>query len=366
MRRSKVRFGLLMVAVAMLVFLILFQQSLANALLRAFTGAISNQTAPVLVYSVDGQRVLQGSIITPDLEAQIASVEGIAASGRLSVGTFSVTADNELLDATIIGYERADLGAPQNLDEGRLPDKDGEVVASLESRADGFDLGETVRVEPGGLELTIVGLARESQLNVGPTLFASAATFGEAVKARNPDAGALLPNVIALQPAAGVSDAELVERVNAVNLDLDALTRDDAASKTPGVQQVRQSFNIVFVLYGLVVPLVTGLFFLILTFQKANALTLLRAIGAPSRRLVISLLIQVLVVLAGGLIIGIAGSAGVTSGRIGDLDVRFEWGPAVFWLVVLTVLGVLSSLVAARRVLRIDPMAATTGAGVGR
>ena len=39
----------------------------------------------------------------------------------------------------------------------------------------------------------------------------------------------------------------------------------------------------IFLLYGLVVPLVTGLFFLIITVQKAGSLTLLRAIGAPRR-----------------------------------------------------------------------------------
>ena len=46
MRRAKVRFGLLMGAVGLLVFLILFQQSLQNGLLTAFVGAIRNQSAP--------------------------------------------------------------------------------------------------------------------------------------------------------------------------------------------------------------------------------------------------------------------------------------------------------------------------------
>ena len=68
MARAKVRFGLLIAAIALLVFLILFQQSLQNGLITSFIGAIRNQSAPVLVYSVDGQRTIQGSIITPDLE----------------------------------------------------------------------------------------------------------------------------------------------------------------------------------------------------------------------------------------------------------------------------------------------------------
>ena len=69
--------------------------------------------------------------------------------------------------------------------------------------------------------------------------------------------------------------------INAQSDDLDALTRDQAADEAPGVAQVRQSFQVIFLLYALVVPFVTGLFFLIITVQKAGALTLLRAIGAP-------------------------------------------------------------------------------------
>ena len=43
---------------------------------------------------------------------------------------------------------------------------------------------------------------------------------------------------------------------------------------------------------------------------------------------------------------------------------RFETRAVVVWTVVLMLLGVLSSLFSARRVLRIDPVEATTGAGV--
>ena len=67
-RRAKVRFGLLMAAIALLVFLILTQQALQSGLITSFIGAIERQSAPVLVYSVDGQRTLQGSVITPSLE----------------------------------------------------------------------------------------------------------------------------------------------------------------------------------------------------------------------------------------------------------------------------------------------------------
>ena len=83
MRRAKVRFALLISAIGLLVLLILAQQAIQNGLITSFIGAIERQSAPVLVYSVDGQRTLQGSIITPPLEKTIDSVDGVAKSGRI-------------------------------------------------------------------------------------------------------------------------------------------------------------------------------------------------------------------------------------------------------------------------------------------
>jgi putative ABC transport system permease protein len=129
------------------------------------------------------------------------------------------------------------------------------------------------------------------------------------------------------------------------------------------VSQVEQSFTIIFLLYALVVPCVTGLFFLIVTFQKAGSLTLLRAIGAPAGRLVSSLLIQVLIIVVTGLVLGTLLYYPVSQQTLGGLPLRFETEAVLFWTVLLVVLAVASALLSARRVFQIDPMTATTGAG---
>ena len=373
MARAKVRFALLIAAIALLVFLILFQQSLQNGLITGFIGAIRDQNAPVLVYSVDGQRVLQGSVITPEMEAQVRSAPGVGEVGPIGQGTFtgspSGNDDGETFDTTIIGYELGPdgdgIGAPSTVVDGRLPMADDEAVVSDADVQLGYGIGDTVTLLPGGKQITVVGVALDVQLNVSPTLFVSYDTYLDAIASVNPDAGAPLPNVLGVVPADGVSDEEVVESINAQSLELDALTRDDAAAETPGVAQVQQSFNIIFLLYGLVVPCVTGLFFLIITFQKANSLTLLRAIGAPAGRLVSSLLIQVGIIICAGLLVGTLLYYPVSQLNLGGLALRFETGAVIFWSVLLLTLGLASSLVAARRVLRIDPIEATTGQGVG-
>jgi putative ABC transport system permease protein len=367
MRRATARFGLLIAAVGLLVFLILTQQALQDGLITSFVGAIRQQSAPVLVYSTDGQKTLQGSVIPSLLEQGIRAVDGVEAAGRIGQGTFTVRVDGDdtTSDAAIIGAEDPALGGITVVDEGRAAEAAGEAVGS----ASDFSVGDRVRVVPVGVpggegpELEVVGVVEEGQLQVTPTLFTSWTGYEAAARAANPDAEAVLPNVIGLRPDDGTTDEQLVEAVNAVSEDAEALTRAQAATDTPGVGQVRQSFQVIFLLYGLVVPLVTGLFFLIVTFQKSASLTLLRAVGADSGTLVRSLLVQVVLVVAGGLVIGTGLYWPLSQQTVGAIVLRFDAAAVAVWSALLLGLGLLSALVAARRVLQIDPIEATTGGG---
>jgi len=365
-RRAKVRFGLLVASIALLVLLILFQQALQDGLVTSFVGAIRNQSAPVVVYSVDGRRTLQGSVVTPDLEQRVRAVEGIGRAGRLGQGTVTVETDHDGSESVaVIGYDTEGLGSPTSLVEGRLPGGDGEAVALASAADRGFDVGDRLTVEPGGYELRVVGLADEVGLQATTTLFTDYGTYERTVAAANPDARGALPSAVTIEPAEGVTAAELVERINEAVPEAEALTRADAADRSPGVAQVRQSFQLIFLLFALVVPLVTGLFFLIVTLQKAGSLTLLRAVGVPAGALVRSLLVQALGVLVAGIALGVLLYWPLSGRVIGDIPLTFSPVAVAAWSGLLLALGVLSTLFAARRVLAIDPIEATTGSGVG-
>ncbi len=364
-RRAPVRFALLVGAIGLLVFLILFQQALQSALITSFVGGVRNQTAPVLVYNVDAQRTLQASAIPPPLEEQVRSVEGVAAVVRVEQDTFTVRVDGaEPSDAAIVGADDADRVRPVELSGGRRPSAVGEAVGSDTD----FEVGDEVEVVPPAdgepAILTVVGVASDVQLSVSPTLFTDGETFATAARAASPGTAGSLPNALALFPADGVTAEEVVAAVDAAAPDAEALTREDAADTSPGVAQVRQSFQVIFLLYGMVVPLVTGLFFLIVTLQKSGSLTLLRAIGAPTSTLARSLLLQVGLVLGAGLLVGIALYAPLTGARVGGLALRFDPAAVLTWTVLLVVLGLISALASLRRVLRIDPVEATVGAGI--
>lgn len=373
-RRAKTRFTALAVAVGLLVFLVLFQQGLRDGLITQFIGAIRNQNAPVLVYGEQARRNLEGSQVRPDQQATVATVEGVARVGRLGEGTFTVSTPvtraesaprDRLTDAVIFGFEidgdAAGLGAPTTLIAGRLPTAPGEAVASERNRSEGFDLGDVVRVEPDGVEMTVVGLAADINYSVAPTLFTAWGTYEDARRTRNPDALEVFPTVLVVELTVDADETDVLARIDAIE-GIEALTRQQAEDASPGVAAVSQSLNTVIGLLLLTALLVIGLFVLIITVQKAAALTLLRAIGARRSTLVRALLGQTAMVVGAGVVIGGALLAAVAPAA-SDIGVQFRLGQVVSMGVVTVLLSLVASWAAVRRVLRIDPLSATTTQG---
>ncbi len=360
MRRAKLRFGLLTGAVALLVFLIIFQQTLAAALLGFFTGGLEHQSAEVLVYHEDARRSVEGSIVLPGQLEAVAAVEGVAAAAPLGENTFTARVAGELTDAVLVGYELGGPGEPTRLVEGRLPRTEGEAVASSVDADNGFGIGEVVEIVPGDYPVTVVGLAADSRFNVLPTLFVSYPTYEAAVVAANPDARAVPPTLVAVHPAPGVEPSVLAARITRLVDGVEALDRATAVDSLPAVRSIRSSFRVVLGLAFIVVVLVTGFFFLILTVQKAQALTLLRAVGASSGYLVRNLAAQVISVTLAGVVLAAAllGVASVASSEAFPI----EADPRLILTTGASVLALalLASLAAIRRVTRIDPATATT------
>jgi putative ABC transport system permease protein len=367
MRRAKLRFGLLTGAVALLVFLILFQQSLAGTLLGTFTGGLEHQSATVVVFGADARRNVEGSRVTPEQVEAVAAVDGVDDAAPIGESTFSVDAGGEeLVDASIFGYEPGRPGAPTTLREGRLPVSDFEAVASAADAGDGFAIGSVVTVVPGDLEIEIVGSADDINFNVQPTLFTTYATYETLVRTTNPQAPVVLPSLVGVHEDPGVVPAEVAARINAAVQGIDAVDRETAVASLPGVSSIQQSFAIILGLAFIVVVLLTGFFFLIITVQKTTSLTLLRAVGAGSRYLLFNLVVQVVVViglgvaLAVGLLLFAAGAASDAS-----FQVRAEPSVVATTSGTLLVLGLMAAVASMRRITRLDPMGATARSAGG-
>lgn len=366
MRRAKGRFLLLGGAIGLLVILLLFFQSVAGALTSALTGAIDNQSAEVLVYGEQARRNPAASVLMPPAVDAIASVDGVAAAGGVRQTFATVSVGGEQTDAVLIGLDANGPGVPSTVTAGRLPQTAGEAVFSGSGFESAYDLGSTAQVVPGDTALEIVGIAANAAFSASPTFYVPADTWTEAVEGLTGGAGGPLPvNYVAVAPADGVPPETLAARITSEVEGVDAVDRAAAVAALPGVDQITQSFGILYGLLYIVVAIVTGVFFLILTVQKRDALVLLRAVGARRRDVVGPVLVQVLAVVGVGVAVGV----GATVGLLGATQELFGSGlaptTAAVTSGVMLALGLLAALGAVRRVLQIEPAEATTTGGLG-
>ena len=367
--RSRARFALLGGAVGLLVVLLLFFQSVAGALTGALTGSLANQTADVVVYGDRAHQNPAASVLAPEAVDAVAAVDGVAEAAGVVQAFSTVTGpDGEEADAVVVGIEPGAPGTPSEVD-GELPG-DGQALASGSGFDRGYPTGSTVTLEPGGIALDVVGEAVDAAANASPTLYVTLPTFRQLAAARTggsadgAPAGGTPVSWVGVTPADGVDATTLADRITAQVDGVEALARPAAVDALPGVGTITQSFGILYVLLYVVVTIVTGVFFLILTVQKRDALVLLRAIGARRRDVVTPVLLQVVVVVGLGAVIGTAVTAGLLAAAQDTFGAGLEPATAVTSSAAILGLGLLAAVAAVRRVLAIEPAEATTAGGL--
>jgi putative ABC transport system permease protein len=357
LRRARLKFGLLVGAVALLVFLLLFLNTLSSTLLGFFTGAVEHNTAQVLVYDVGARRNLQASRLAPGTVERLRSLPGVGAASPIGNATFTADVGRGLTDLSLFGWEPGQPGGPSRVAGGVVP-RAGEALVDEADAPNGFEIGATITIEPTGAQLRIVGYTTDSRFNVGPTAYTPIDTYRDILRSANPDAPYVPDNLVGVDPAPGTSAATLVRAIDASDPGLEALPRADAVASIPGASSVAQSFDLIVGITFAIVVVVTGFFFMILTVQKLRTFAALRAVGATTGYLASSLVTQVVVVvtLAVAAATGLLGLAALGSSPAFPLrvDPRLVLNASA----AVLAFSLLASLAAVRRIARLDPLEA--------
>ena len=300
---------------------------------------------------------------TTDVAAAGAAAGAAETAGApTTVDSSAGTTDGAKIDVQLVGGDPAGPSVPADIAEGRLPQTSGEALFSGSGFDDPIEIGQTVTVE--GIDFEVVGTADDAAFNLLPTLYV---TFDDFTSASQNRAGVpieVAPSLLGVSVIDGADPTEVAESLTESIDGIEALERSAAVEALPGVGQITQSFNILYVLLYIVVAIVTGVFFLILTVQKQDALVLLRAIGTSSRDVVTSVLIQVLVVVVAGAVIGTVVTAGLLRLTRDVFGASLDSMTTTLSVAAIVVLGLLASVGAVRRVLAIDPMQATRSGAI--
>ncbi len=355
--RSKLKFGLLAVAIGLLFFLLVFVNTLSSTLLDNFVGAIENTTADVLVFDSEAQATIPASRLDSSDVAAVAGLDGVASAAPISQLSTDADVAGEATDVSLWGVEIDGPGSPANLIEGRLPGP-GEAVVDTSALDAGLSPGSSFNV--GGVTLTVVGVADNATYSVLPTVYIDNPTWAEVFGGLYPQAPEVPINLVGVKAEAGTKAPEVATAISALS-GLEGLVPASAASATPGVSSIQQSFGLITGITFVIVIVVVGFFFQILTVQKLRVFTLLKAVGSRSRALSGYVLNQI------GLLVGLGvaiGSGLLAATALATRDTfAISVDPILLGTLGGAILGasLLSGATSIRRILRQDAAGAAMG-----
>jgi putative ABC transport system permease protein len=366
---------------------------LSHTLTNGFSDILAKANAGTDALVRSGVEVGSGDfpergLVDRSLVDEIAAVDGVAAvAPRIETSGQIVGADGDPIGAS----ETASAGNwvtddrlnPYDLAEGRAPAAPGEAVIDRRAASQGdLAIGDATLVRtPDPVEVTIVGLATfggaDSQ---GPVTYAGVTTdFADEVLM--PEPGKASGVAVAAEP--GVSQAELVDRIDAVLPDgVEVLTGAElTAEMEEEIQgEDHEAFQQALLVFAFV-ALVVATFsiyntFSILVAQRTRESALLRTLGASRGQVLRSVTAEALAVGLLSSVGGIAVGMGLASGLLALMDAIglttpaslpvLDAGTVVIALAVGVAVTLLASLAPAVRASRVAPLAALREVAVDR
>lgn len=317
-----------------------------------------NSPADVFVAQRDVRTMhMTQSVLPPATVDEVAAVEGVAWAEGLRYTTSILEADGGgQLTTYVLGYDSATGRAgPRRLAAGRAPGA-GEVLVDDTAAAElGIHVGDTVSILGSPVPLRVSGLSTDGTNIVNTTVYV-----------RTEDFAALRGDAIAyvlVGADAGIDPDALAERIAAALPDTTVQTRTEFARQEANVvrDMAADVMKIVTVIGFVIALAVTGLTLFTATLAKLREYGVLKALGAGTSRLALTVAAQAAWSIAVALLVAIAAST-LIGAAIGAAtpNVRVAIEPASILRTGITalVVGALAALIPLRRVLRVDPATA--------
>ncbi|HLT70740.1 MAG TPA: ABC transporter permease [Acidimicrobiales bacterium] len=350
------RFAVAGGALTLLVVLLLLLGGLLDGLYLGSTGAIRAQRADVFVYSATARDSIVRSRIEPDLREQVERVDGVEATGGLGVAMLGATVegDDDVLDVAVTGYELAPEGVPE-------PPAPGTGYADERLRADGVRVGDVLDVGPAGVPVEVVDFVSDTSYLQQGALWVEPGTWRTIQTESRPDAAVAdgVFQVVLVVAGEGVDAGELADRIDEATAGAtSSLTRDEAVLSLPGIRQQNSVFTALIGVTLFVAGLVAALFFALVTLERTSLYATLKALGAPSSRLALGVVLQSVVVALGAVVLG--GTITVALAQVipDAVPVQVEPSRVVTSSLLVLVTAAVGALVSLRRIVRIDPATA--------
>ncbi|MDY0087359.1 MAG: ABC transporter permease [Coriobacteriia bacterium] len=368
---SKLKFGLIALAIGLIVSLTFIMAAMSEGLISGMTGAKGSLAADALVFQPDTFLALERSRLTAEDLDTIATAQGVASSYGVGHAFISVDSADQPFDARAFGLGGEFEQLPIVKGSG-LPGP-GEAVIDISAEDNGVRIGDVVHLTPIDEELKVVGFTEGRRYIMMPVLYVDLPTWeriyvATALGRMSEQPGEQLPdlNRMTEQVSGGASiaavhldqDTTVEEFAESLSGGFDVVTPAEAAMAGNGMPVMMLSVNAIQVVSLVIGALVIGVFFYITTLHKTGQIAALKALGASNMFVYGQLLMQITILVAVASAIGIAIT--LVTGSFMPPTMAFDLQPARWIVALVAIFGMayLGSLFSLRSILGIDPATA--------
>jgi putative ABC transport system permease protein len=370
MWRSRGRYLLIAMIVALITTLVLFIAALSEGLASANREYIEKLNGELLVFQSGTELSTAASRIGRSRLNELRRVPDVQDVGQVGFATAKVSQPDGTsdLDVALIGVEPNRPGEPPVL-EGRQLERDSSndvIVDTGITERLGLGVGDIIRIkvtqgtDEEFYDLNIVGVTDRRQYFFQPAIFAPLLTWDK-VKPQgteNSRQGELVSNIAVVKLQNPADQAAMAKTIEEQVDKVDVVDRKTAWEAIPGYAAQQSTLDTQRYFTFFIGILVVGGFFQIQTLQKVAQIGMLKAIGASNFTVGLSAITQIVATNAIGVAIGAVGTILLVANFPESVPIMLTGQAAAAAVVALMLIGPLGGIVSVFALLRIEPLTA--------
>lgn len=361
LKHSKWRFAMIGMILVLISWLVFILSGLGNGLSSLSAATFKNMNAEYVAFEEGARHSMSRSVISENLVQDLKAheqVEDAAAMGShvavvLKEGN---EGDSGKIDVSILGIEPGSFLEPSVV-EGKPLTQGGDyqVLINDSLKEQGIEVGDTLEIEGVTENLEVIGFVEGESFNHLPSIFISIDEWRSIhFAAPGSDMGIELPvNAIMLQ-----GDSIEQDKLESAIEGIEMTTKKEAINGIPGYTAENGTIMMMLGFLLVISAFVIGVFFYVLTLQKANQFGVMKAIGASNLFLTKAIVSQITLLATISIGIGIILTYGTAA--ILPAGMPFALDPMLVfsYAIILLFVSVLSSLISVRKITKIDPLQA--------
>ncbi len=342
--KEKTRFALIVALIALVSYLTFFLTALAYGLASSYTNAISKWDASGIILLKDANNNIARSIITNNDYKDIISDK----TALLGVGNATISSDSPK-DVALFGIENGSFVTP-NVTSGRMADANNEVVVSDQLIKSGVELNEDLKFKGSETSYKVVGFTDNATFQTAPVVYMSMNNWRDLAS----DLAGMIGMKDETTVSAIVTRGESLKNISD-NSKLSWQPIVDYYYQLPGYKAQVLTFGTMIGFLIAIASFVLAIFMYILTIQKKSMFGVLKAVGVPNKYIVQSVNMQIIVLTALGMIIGLAFT--LLTGMLLSGKVPFAVQPVFFVSIAagFMIFCIIGGIASVRAVTKIDP-----------